>query len=82
MNAGQFDQSLHFHGNHFKVIDVDGTRLSNAEWGDTYNVKAGSTVLLTYQLVPGIYPMHIHSAQMETANGVYLNGVATLLVGQ
>jgi len=82
VNAGQFDHSLHFHGNHFKVIDVDGTRLSNAEWGDTYNVKAGSTVLLTYQLVPGIYPMHIHSAQMETANGVYLNGVATLLVGQ
>jgi hypothetical protein len=25
--------------------------------------------------------MHVHTAQMETANGVYLNGVATLLVG-
>jgi hypothetical protein len=25
--------------------------------------------------------MHVHSAQMETANGVYLNGTATLIVG-
>jgi FtsP/CotA-like multicopper oxidase with cupredoxin domain len=82
VNAGQFDHSLHFHGNHFQIIDVNGARLSNPEWGDTYNVKAGSTVMLLYKLVPGIYPMHIHTAQMETANGVYLNGVATLLVGQ
>jgi FtsP/CotA-like multicopper oxidase with cupredoxin domain len=82
VNAGQFDQSLHFHGNHFQVIDVNGQRLTNLEWGDTYNAKAGSTAMLTYKLVDGIYPMHVHSAQLETANGVYLNGVATLLVGE
>jgi FtsP/CotA-like multicopper oxidase with cupredoxin domain len=81
VNAGQFDYSLHFHGNHFQIIDRDGTRLSPAEWGDTINVKAGTTAMVTYKLIPGIYPMHIHTAQMETANGVYLNGVATLLVG-
>jgi len=81
VNAGQFDQSLHFHANHFQIIDVDGTRLSSSEWGDTINVKAGTTAMVLYQLRPGIFPMHVHSAQMETANGVYLNGVATLIVG-
>jgi FtsP/CotA-like multicopper oxidase with cupredoxin domain len=82
VNAGQFDHALHFHSNHYQVIDVDGARLSNYEWGDTINMKAGTTAMVLFTLKPGIYPMHIHSAQMETANGVYLNGVATLLVGQ
>jgi len=82
VNAGQFDQSLHFHANHFQIIDSDGTRLSTPEWGDTINVKAGTTAMVTYTLKPGIFPMHVHSAQMEAANGVYLNGTATLLVGQ
>lgn len=82
VNAGQFDQSLHFHANHYRVIDENGVRLSKFEPGDTINVKAGTTAMVLYTLKPGIYPMHIHSAQMETGNGVYLNGVATLLVGQ
>jgi len=82
VNAGQLDQSLHFHANHFQIIDDDGLRLSKSEPGDTINVKAGTTAMVLFPLRSGIYPMHIHSAQMETANGVYLNGVATLLVGQ
>lgn len=81
VNAGQFDQSLHFHANHFSIIDRDGTRLSSSEPGDTINVKAGTTAMVLFPLRKGIYPMHVHSAQLETANGVYLNGVATLLVG-
>ncbi len=82
VNAGQFDHSLHFHGNHFEIIDRNGTRLAQPEPGDTINVKAFSTAMVLYRQPAGIYPMHIHSAQMETANGVYLNGVATLLVGK
>jgi FtsP/CotA-like multicopper oxidase with cupredoxin domain len=81
VNAGQFDHSLHFHGAHFQIIDLDGKRLASPEWGDTINVKVGTTAMVLYKLPPGIYPMHIHTAQMETANGVYLNGVATLLIG-
>lgn len=81
VNPGQFDHSLHFHANHFQIIDQDGTRLSSPEPGDTINMKAGTTAMVLYTLKSGIYPMHIHTAQMETANGVYLNGVATLLVG-
>jgi FtsP/CotA-like multicopper oxidase with cupredoxin domain len=82
VNAGQYDHSLHFHANHYQIIDVDGSRLSSFEYGDTLNVKAGTTAMVLFRQPAGIYPMHIHSAQMETANGVYLNGVATLLVGQ
>jgi FtsP/CotA-like multicopper oxidase with cupredoxin domain len=82
VNAGQYDQSLHFHASHFRIIDDDGLRLSNPEYGDTINVQAGTTAMVLFPLKAGIYPMHVHSANLETANGVYLNGVATLLVGQ
>jgi hypothetical protein len=27
----------------------------------------------------GHYPMHVHTAQAEGANGVYLNGAATMI---
>jgi hypothetical protein len=39
----------------------------------------GSAEVSFYLNQPGTYPMHNHTAQMETANGVYLNGVATLI---
>ena len=81
VNAGQFDESLHWHGNHFRVISRNGQHLGNFEWQDTINVKAGQTMMVLYQLRDGIFPMHVHTAQMETANGVYLNGTATLIVG-
>lgn len=81
VNAGQFDQSLHWHGNHFRVISRNGNHLNNFEWQDTINVKGGQTMMVLYQLRGGIFPMHVHTAQMETSNGVYLNGTATLIVG-
>lgn len=81
VNAGQFDQSLHFHSNHFRVISRNGNRLGAFEWQDTINVKAGSTAMVLYQLnQPGHYPMHVHTAQMETGNGVYLNGTAAMII--
>jgi hypothetical protein len=82
VNAGQFDQSLHWHGNHFRVISRNGNRLNAFEWQDTINVKAGSTAMVLYQIVqPGHFPMHVHTAQMETGNGVYLNGTAAMIIG-
>lgn len=81
VNGGQYDQSLHFHSNHFRVISRNGNRLSSFEYQDTINVKAGSTAMLLYQLnQPGHYPMHVHTAQMETGNGVYLNGTAAMII--
>jgi FtsP/CotA-like multicopper oxidase with cupredoxin domain len=83
VNAGQLDESLHFHGNHFRIIAVNGTR-PTTQWADTINVKAGQTAMVLFQIryAKQIFPMHVHTAQMETANGVYLNGVATLIIGR
>ena len=81
VNAGQFDQSLHFHSNHFQVLSRGGSREGSPPWQDTINVKAGSTATVLYRLnQPGHYPMHVHTAQMETGNGVYLNGTATMII--
>lgn len=81
VNAGQFDQSLHFHSNHFLVLSRGGSREGEPPWQDTINVKAGSTATVLYELnQPGEYPMHVHTAQMETGNGVYLNGTATMII--
>ncbi|MGD8640711.1 MAG: multicopper oxidase domain-containing protein, partial [Gammaproteobacteria bacterium] len=86
VNAGQYDQSLHFHANHFQIISQDGVKADNiadAPWVTTVNVKRGSTAMVLYTLdKPGTYPVHVHSAQMETGNGVYLNGTATYIIAQ
>jgi FtsP/CotA-like multicopper oxidase with cupredoxin domain len=84
VNAGQFDQSLHFHSNHGTAIVLDSARVT--PFGDdTINVKAGKTAMLLFPMkypAPQVFPVHVHSAQMETSNGVYLNGAATLIVGK
>lgn len=82
INGGQFEHALHFHGNHLQQIDVNGSRLAEPKDLTTINVKPNTTMLVLYQIrYPDTFPMHVHTAQMETANGVYLNGVATLIVG-
>ena len=63
VNAGQFDQSLHFHANHFQVIDDDGMRLSKLDYGDTISVQAGTTAMVLYPLRLGIYPLHRQRAR-------------------
>lgn len=83
VNAGQFDQSMHFHGNHMVAVVIDGARVT--PFGDdTINIKAGKTAMMLYTIKYGkqTFPVHVHTAQMETANGVYLNGSATLIVGK
>ncbi|MBU1690842.1 MAG: multicopper oxidase domain-containing protein [Gammaproteobacteria bacterium] len=82
VNAGQFSHSLHFHGNHFKVLSVNGVRKSSPfQELDVINIPPKGTADVLYYLnQPGDYPMHVHTAQMENANGVYLNGVATMIM--
>lgn len=82
VNTGQFSDSLHFHGNHFQVVSINGVRQSTPfeEW-DTINVPPMSVAEVLYPLNQmGEFPMHVHTAQMETANGVYLNGAATMIM--
>jgi FtsP/CotA-like multicopper oxidase with cupredoxin domain len=82
VNGGQFSHSLHFHGNHVQVLTVNGVRQpSPYKVVDVVNLPPlGTMDVLFYLNQPGHYPMHIHTAQMETANGVYLNGVATMIM--
>lgn len=82
VNGGQFAHSLHFHGTHVQVLTVNGVRQAAPYASvDTINVPPlGTTDMLFVLNQAGIFPMHIHTAQMETANGVYLNGVATLII--
>lgn len=80
-NAGQFPESLHFHGNHVQVVALNGLpQHAPYKLLDVINVSPLSTVDVLYTLSQrGDYPMHNHTAQMETANGVYLNGVSTMI---
>ena len=73
--------SLHFHGNHIQVLTINGVRQSSPfKLVDVINIPPMGTADVLYVLNQlGEYPMHVHSAQMETANGVYLNGVATMI---
>lgn len=81
VNGGQFSHSLHFHGNHFEVLTVNGVRQSSPyKKLDVINIPPLGTADVLYTLNQlGDYVMHIHTAQMETANGVYLNGVGTMI---
>ena len=81
VNAGQFAHSLHFHGNHVQVLSINGVRRAAPfQEVDVISIPPlGTAEVLYYLNQPGSYPMHIHTAQMETSNGVYLNGVATMI---
>lgn len=79
VNAGQYVQSFHFHANHVKVITIDGVQQTAPyKLLDVLSVPPLSTMDVLFELnQPGTYPMHNHTAQMETANGAYGNGVMT-----
>jgi plastocyanin len=81
INAGQFTNSLHFHGNHIQVLTVNGVRQTSPyKELDVINIPPlGTADVLYYLNQIGEYPMHNHIAQMETANGVYLNGIVTMI---
>lgn len=84
VNGGQFSQTLHFHGNHVQVVSKNGTRQAAPyKLRDVVTVPPLGTMQVLFVMnQPGEYPMHNHTAQMETANGVYLNGVATMIIMQ
>lgn len=79
VNAGQYRQSFHFHANHVKIISINGARQTAPyKLADVVTVPPMETMELIFVLnQPGVYPMHNHTAQMETANGTYANGVLT-----
>lgn len=82
VNGGQFAQALHFHANHVQVLSKNGVPYTpNYPLVDVVNVPALGTVEVLFELNQlGKYPMHNHTAQMETANGVYLGGVSSMMI--
>jgi FtsP/CotA-like multicopper oxidase with cupredoxin domain len=81
VNGGQFGYAMHFHCNHVQVLAINGVRqVAPYMQLDVVNVPPLGTLDVLFNLnQTGDYPMHIHTAQMETANGVYLNGIATMI---
>jgi FtsP/CotA-like multicopper oxidase with cupredoxin domain len=81
LNAGQYPQTFHFHANHVQVLSVNGVRRTAPfKLLDVVSVPPLGTMEVLFVLnQPGSYPMHNHTAQMETANGAYLNGVGTAI---
>ena len=81
-NPGQYSESLHFHANHLQVLTVNGVRQTSPyQELDVINIPPMGTADVLFPLnQPGHYPMHVHTSNMETANGVYLNGVATMII--
>ena len=81
VNGGQFQYSMHFHANHVKVAALNGVHQSSPfKQLDVVSVPPLGTVDLLYYLnQPGEYLMHVHNAQAETANGVYLNGIMAMV---
>lgn len=81
VNGGQLPYSMHFHANHVKVVALNGVRQSTPfKLLDVVSVPPLGSVDLLYDLAqPGEYLMHVHTAQAETANGVYLNGIMAMV---
>lgn len=81
VNGGLFSQALHFHANHVQVLSKNGIHLAPPfKLVDVVDVAPLGSVDVLFELNQnGEYPMHNHTAQMETANGVYLGGVATMI---
>jgi FtsP/CotA-like multicopper oxidase with cupredoxin domain len=81
LNAGGMVASNHFHGYHYLEIANNGVPRSDFPEKDTSAAKPleGEDLLVTLDL-KGTYPVHSHIAQAETANGVYLGGMVTMIV--
>ena len=61
---------IHFHGQRFLVLDIDGQRQENLVWKDTVLVPTGSTVDLLFDMSnPGEWMFHCHIAEHLT-NGM------------
>ncbi len=81
LNAGGMAASNHFHGYHYLEIANNGVPRSDFPEKDTSALKSleGEDLLVTLDQ-KGTYPVHSHIAQAETANGVYLGGMVTMIV--
>lgn len=69
-SAHPMQHPVHFHGQRFLILDIDGKRQENFVWKDTILVPTGTTVdLLVDMSNPGEWMFHCHIAEHLT-NGM------------
>ena len=55
---------IHFHGQQFLVLSINGVRQTDLVWKDTVLVPSGQTVdILLYPTNPGEWMVHCHTAE-------------------
>jgi len=55
---------IHFHGQRFVVLDVDGEPVTNRVWKDTFLLRTGETAdILVHMTNPGTWMFHCHIAE-------------------
>lgn len=88
LNAGLTVKSIHFHGNHVRVLARNGSPQSVVMHKDTVFVDRGEVVdvLLPFRVPPdsfprtrfGAFPVHDHQEMTQTLHGgLYPNGLLT-----
>ncbi len=76
VNAGLVPHSLHTHGYHFRIVQVNGVPQLGFREKDNVPVYPLQTldVLIRFDQ-PGQYPIHDHILMANTGNGVYPKGI-------
>lgn len=60
-NDTAFAHAIHLHGHHFRVLERNGEKLSNADWRDTYTTVPEETVKIAFVADnPGKWLIHCH----------------------
>lgn len=67
LRGGPMQHPIHFHGQRFLVLSVNGERNPNLQWKDTTMVAAGQTVeILVDHSNPGRWMFHCHIGRHST----------------
>jgi FtsP/CotA-like multicopper oxidase with cupredoxin domain len=63
---------VHFHGQRFLMLSIDGVRQTNLAWKDTVFVPAGATVdILLDPSNPGTWMAHCHISEHLAAGMMF-----------
>lgn len=68
-SAHPMQHPIHFHGQRFLVLSIDGMKNDNLVWKDTFTVGKGQTAQILVDMSnPGVWMAHCHIAEHLEAN--------------
>ena len=80
INAGKMPHSMHLHGYHFQLAQVNGRPWPAGPLKDTVLIAPGESYdLLFVADQPGLFPFHDHFETANTNNGAWLGGMHTMV---